>query len=225
MCHAILLDANLYSFLFQIDRDLAAEARAAGCLCGGVLHSARYPRKPRGGPRGLGAADYETRLSFCCAKEGCRRRTTPPSVRFLGQRVYLGAVVVLVSAMEVGLTVQRAARLRDSLGVSLRTLKRWRRWWRAVFVASPFWKQAKGRFTPPVDVAALPTSLLKRFVGQDVQARLIKVLHLSRPRDDAHQERIGRWRVITRRRCVSRGLVEARKLTSPSAGVFPEGGN
>jgi hypothetical protein len=107
VCHAILRDANLYTFLFQIDRDLAAEARAAGCLCGGVLHSARYPRKPRGGPRGLGP-EYETRLSFCCAKEGCRRRTTPPSVRFLGQRVYLGAVVVLVSAMEGGVTLKRA---------------------------------------------------------------------------------------------------------------------
>ncbi|MGH8611868.1 MAG: hypothetical protein ACREYF_07440 [Gammaproteobacteria bacterium] len=180
MCHAILLDANLYTFLFQIDRDLAAETRASGCLCGGVLHSARYPRKPRGGPRGLGP-DYESRLSFCCAKEGCRRRTTPPSVRFLGQRVYLGAVVVLVSAMEGGVTAKRAERLREFLGVSLRTLKRWRRWWRAVFVASTFWKQAKGHFAPPVDVAALPASLLERFAGHDVQARLIKVLHFLIP--------------------------------------------
>lgn len=179
MCHAILRDANLYAFLFQIDRELAAEARASGCLCGGVLHSARYPRKPRGGPRGLGP-EYETRLSFCCAKEGCRRRTTPPSVRFLGPRVYLSTVVVLVSAME-GVTVKRAEQLRDLLGVSLRTLKRWRRWWREVFVSSTFWKQAKGRFTPAVDVATLPASLLERFVGRDVQARLIKVLHFLIP--------------------------------------------
>lgn len=102
-------------------------------------------------------------------------------MRFLGQRVYLGAVVVLVSAMQGGLTVQRAERLRDSLGVSLRTLKRWRRWWGAVFVASPFWKQAKGRFTPPVDVAALPASLFERFMGQDAKARLIQVLHFLIP--------------------------------------------
>ena len=185
-----------------------------------VGYSARYPRKPRGGPRGLGS-EYERRLSFCCAKEGCRRRTTPPSVRFLGPRVYHGAVVVLVSAMEGGVTVQRAARLRESLGVSLRTLKHWRRWWRTVFVASPFWKQAKGRFTPPVDVATLPASLLERFVGQDVQARLIKVLRLSRPRDDAHQERIGRWSVLTRRRCISRRFVEARKLIYPIGRGLP----
>lgn len=180
VCHAILLDANLYAFLFQIDRDLAAEARAAGCLCGGVLHSARYPRKPRGGPRGLGP-DHKTRLSFCCAKEGCRRRTTPPSVRFLGQRVYLGAVVVLVSVMEGRVTVKRAARLRDSLGVSLRTLKRWRRWWGEVFMSSPFWKQAMGHFVPPVEVATLPTSLFERFMGRDVSDRLTRLLRFLSP--------------------------------------------
>ena len=149
-------------------------------LCGGVLHSARYPRKPRGGPRGLGP-EYETRLSFCCAKEGCRRRTTPPSVRFLGQRGYLGAVVVLVSAMEGGVTVQRVERLRDSLGVSLRTLKRWRRWWREVFMTSSFWKQAMGHFAPPVEVAMFPTSLFERFMGSDVPDRLARLLRFLSP--------------------------------------------
>lgn len=161
VCHAILLDANLYTFLFQIDQELATEARAAGCSYGGVLHSARYPRKPRGAPRGLGS-DYEKRLSFCCAEEDCRRRTTPSSVRFLGRRVYLGAIVVLVSAMEGGVTLKRAERLRELLGVSLRTLKRWRRWWRETFVGSSFWKHAQGYFMPVVEETALPASALER---------------------------------------------------------------
>jgi hypothetical protein len=70
VCHALLRDARLYDLLLTFDRDLAAEARAAGCArCGGSLHSARYPRKPRGGPEDLGPA-YATRLSFCCAGEG-----------------------------------------------------------------------------------------------------------------------------------------------------------
>jgi hypothetical protein len=65
-----LRDATLYDRLLAFDHDLAAEARAAGCaFCGGVLHSARYPRKPRGGPDELGP-DYATRLSFCCAADG-----------------------------------------------------------------------------------------------------------------------------------------------------------
>ena len=79
----LLGDATLYEILQRVDEDLAAQARVAGCTCGGRLHSAVYPRKPRGGPAGLGTG-YETRLSYCCAAEGCRRRTTPPSVRFLG---------------------------------------------------------------------------------------------------------------------------------------------
>lgn len=70
MCHALLRDAKLYDLLLTVDRDLAAAARAAGCgVCGGSLHSARYPRKPRGGPADLGS-DYATRLSFCCAADG-----------------------------------------------------------------------------------------------------------------------------------------------------------
>ncbi|NLS97786.1 MAG: hypothetical protein GXX96_37065 [Planctomycetaceae bacterium] len=35
-------------------------------------------------------------------RDGCRKRTTPLSVRFLGRKVYLGAVVVLVAAMRQG---------------------------------------------------------------------------------------------------------------------------
>ena len=89
MCHAFLSDARFYRLLFQLDQELAAEVQARGCLlCGGVLHSARYPPKPRG-LRGTLDETHDTRLSFCCAVEGCRRRNTPPSVRFLGRKVYL----------------------------------------------------------------------------------------------------------------------------------------
>ena len=181
MCHALLQDASLYDRLLTIDQDLAAEARAAGCAaCGGVLHSARYPRKPRGGPDTLGP-DYATRLSFCCAREGCRRRTTPPSVRYLGRRVYLGAVIVLVTALASGITPRRAAQLRALIGVSVRTLKRWRTWWCETFVASAFWQAAKGHFLPPVTVAELPASLLARFAGDEARTRLVHTLEFLEP--------------------------------------------
>ncbi len=180
MCHALLRDASLYDQLLTFDHDLAAEARAAGCaFCGGILHSARYPRKPRGGLEDLGPG-YATRLSFCCAVDGCRRRTTPPSVRYLGRRVYLGAVVVLVTAMLGGITADRAARLREWLGVSVRTLKRWRAWWRETFVASAFWRGARGRFMPPVASETLPSSLLERFAG-DERTRLLHALVFLTP--------------------------------------------
>jgi hypothetical protein len=180
VCHALLRDASLYEQLLAFDLDLAAEARAAGCAsCAGILHSARYPRKPRGGRDDLGP-DYATRLSFCCAADGCRRRTTPPSVRYLGRRVYLGVVVVLVTAMLGGITRTRAAQLRAWLGVSRRTLQRWRAWWQGTFVASAFWRGAQGRFMPPVAIETLPASLLERFAG-DERARLLHTLAFLAP--------------------------------------------
>jgi len=144
------------------------------------LHSARYPRKPRGGPEDLGP-DYAWRLSFCCAQDGCRRRTTPPSVRYLGRRVYLGAVVVLVTALQAGMTPARAQRLHAWLGVSVRTLQRWRTWWRTTFVTTAFWRAVQGRFLPPVPVDTLPASLCARFHGPDERAQLVRLLRFVCP--------------------------------------------
>jgi hypothetical protein len=177
--HAVLRDSTFYATLTRFDHDLADAVRAAGCGCGGRLDRARYPRKPRGGPPGLGA-EYEWRLSFCCARDGCRRRLTPPSVRYLGRRVYLGVVVVLVSAMTHGLSVRRVAALHAHLGVGLRTLRRWRQWWRQAFVESRFWRAARGRFMPAVEEPELPASLLARFGGQGA-ARVFQVLELLAP--------------------------------------------
>jgi hypothetical protein len=85
------------------------------------LHSARYPRKPRG-IRYLLDGAYESRFSFCCATEGCRHRTTPPSVRFLGRKVYLGVIVILMTALAHGLSTTRRLRLIEELNVSAQTL-------------------------------------------------------------------------------------------------------
>lgn len=181
MSLSILQDARLYEVLHRLDVDLAQTARASGCRhCGGVLHSAHYLRKPRGGPRGL-AAKIDRRLSFCCARDGCRRRETPPSVRFLGRRVYFGAVVLLVSALRDGLAARRVRVLREQLGVDVRTLRRWRRWWRETFVGSAFWRAAQARFTPPVVEAALPGALLERFTAEASPGSLVQTLQFLAP--------------------------------------------
>jgi hypothetical protein len=172
-------EARFYEFLERIDMDLAEATRQEGCGCAGVLHRASYPRKPRGGPRDLGLG-YDRRLSFCCARHGCRRRQTPPSVRFLGRKVYLGAVVVLVSAMRHGPTPARVARLEELVGASRRTLARWRGWWLEEFATSRFWRAAAGRFGTPVKVAQLPLSLLERFAG-DERVRLVAALRFLAP--------------------------------------------
>jgi hypothetical protein len=158
-----------------LDDDLAARARAAGCsVCGGVVHSASFARKPRGGPADLDA-ECERRPSFCCAADDCRKRVTPPSVRFLGRKVYLGAVVVLATALRHGTTPRRSARLRELFGVSAKTVARWRTWWREVFAESPQWRAAQSRFARPVATSALPASLLERFAG-DVMEQLVSTL-------------------------------------------------
>ena len=181
MWHGLLRDSRFFETLLRFDEDLAEQVRAAGCRrCGGVLHRAHYPRKPRGGPAEL-EPPQERRLSFCCAREGCRRRTTPPSLRFLGRRVYFGAVVVLLSALVHGLSPRRVTRLREQVGVDRRTLGRWRRWWQQGFVRSAFWRTARGRFVPAVELHELPASLLERFVGADAGERVRAALAFLAP--------------------------------------------
>lgn len=182
MCHAVFGTSNFWSLLFRIDEELTAQTRAGGCLvCGGELHRADYPRKPRGVGSSLLGEGYERRLSLCCARDGCRRRHTPPSVRFLGQRVFLSAVVVLVTALAQGLTGRRVALLRERFGVSERTLRRWRRWWREQFAATSLWKALRGRFMPPIPEGSLPRGLLERCRGEDESSRLVALLRLLAP--------------------------------------------
>ncbi len=169
MCHMLLSDARLYASLLQFDTDLAERAGRDACaVCGDALHRGDYPRKPRGVAASLVGEGYDERFSFCCSREGCRKRMTPPSVRFLGRRVYLGVIVVLAAAMQHGASPQRLATLRDSLGVSAQTLRRWRDWWLATFIVTPFWKAARGRFMPPTSETTIPASLVAKFGADDV---------------------------------------------------------
>lgn len=178
--HRLRRDTSLFSLALDWDRGVAEQVRVDGCGCGGVLHRADYPRKPRGGPVSLGW-EWQRRLSFCCAEEGCRKRATPPSVRFLGRRVYLAAIVVLASIAYGGLTEQRAHRVRELMGIPRRTLDRWLTWWREPFVDSALWRGGRGLFVPPVDSARLPQSLAERFEGQSPGSRLQKLLEFLSP--------------------------------------------
>lgn len=179
MCHASAFPTNLHHALFRFDLDLLEHARALGCAwCGGVLHRADYPRKPWSVPgrvRGL----YEHRFSLCCDRDGCRRRTTPGSVRFLGRRRHVAAMVILLSALTHGVTARRGRILREVLGVSARTVTRWRTWWRADFLATPFWRHERGRFGA-LD-RPLPAALLDAFDGRSLRERLILLLRFLVP--------------------------------------------
>jgi hypothetical protein len=102
-----LADATFHQLLLACDRDLADTVRGAGCKrCSGVVHCAHYWRKPRGRPCRLGR-EHDQRFSFCCAVDGCRSRATPPSLRFLGPKVYIAAIMVLIAILLHGATARR----------------------------------------------------------------------------------------------------------------------
>ena len=163
MYHVLFRDASFWSFLFDVDKNLAATRRKQGCSCGGRLHSAKYPRKPRGGCENL-PETYGYRLSFCCERDGCRKRATPRSVRFLGRKVYLGAVVVLVAAMRQGPSPRRVRELSRLFEIDRRTIDRWRVFWDEHFPQTAFWKTNRSRLVPKHDLAHLPRALLEAFI-------------------------------------------------------------
>jgi hypothetical protein len=166
MYHELVRNASFWAFLFSVDQDLAEATRKAACQCGGRLHCANYPRKPRGGCENL-PGSYGCRLSFCCDRDGCRKRATPPSVRFLGRKVYLGAVVVLVAAMRQGPSPRRVRELSELFDADRRTIGRWRVFWREHFPQTAFWKVARSRLVPKIDIANLPRALFDAFIHSD----------------------------------------------------------
>jgi hypothetical protein len=145
---------------------MAADARMAGAVaeegcpyCGGPLHVANYKRKPRGGFVAEAGESFSLRHSLCCGRRGCRRRVLPPSLRFLGRRVYLEVVVVFAVAwLQAAEALRTAAR---HTRVSARTLGRWLRWWREDVPRSTWWAELRARLVPPAPGESdLPKSLL-----------------------------------------------------------------
>jgi len=177
----LLKDGSVFKLLERIDADLAAEARQEGCLhCEeGTLHRGDYKRQPRGGPANV-MDRWNRRYSFCCSADGCRKRKTPPSVRFLGRKVYVGVVVVLVTAMMHGPNGRRVAQLHDALGIDKRTLKRWRQWWLEDFVATPFWKAERANHMPILDETLMPYCLTRKFKAKQRQG-LVKLMRTLEP--------------------------------------------
>jgi len=176
----LMADVAFHQLLLAFDVDLACAVRAGRCArCGGALHSARYPRKPRGRLCRLGP-EHDRRFSFCCAADGCRSRTTPASLRFLGRKVYLAAIVVLVSVLRHGASAPRMERLSQAIAVDRRTVERWRAWWRDGLTSTPWWRMARAGLIPPVDPAGLPGSILDRFAG-DAADRLVALLRFLGP--------------------------------------------
>jgi hypothetical protein len=170
------VDVQFCARLEALDRAITERVRGAGCShCGGRLDRADYARKPRGADIAPAGEAWSKRLSLCCAREGCRRRATPPSVRFLGRRVYV-EVVVLIAC--VAAEMEALAPTKPPASVPRRTVRRWLAWWRTAFVASALWRDLRARFAEPPAESELPASLLSRL---DPRTSLLSAARLLSP--------------------------------------------
>ena len=162
--------------MLVLDLKIAEKVHQAGCpKCHSALHVANYPRKVRGFlqeqiskvPR------FELSFSFCCSKDGCRRRVTPYSLRFLKGKVYLFIVIVLVGA-------QRASFLGQEPLMSNQTKRRWQKHWSSLFhPLSVFCLKIKAHLPPRLGLELSLRSLFGVFTedkDQDEPQGMIRCL-------------------------------------------------
>lgn len=170
MSHDWIADINFFRLLDAEDARTTAAVKASGCPdCGGRLDQANYPRKPRGGELGAAGEIFDRRRSLCCAREGCRHRRTPPSLLFLGRRVYLG-IVVVVAAWKTTTT---------STSPPARTVDRWRGWF-AALRSTTWWTTTRARLSPAPELAEImPAAIIERVLrGRSMADALIATLRI-----------------------------------------------
>jgi hypothetical protein len=167
MLTELLERSSLFRLLRAIDVDLAREKRQQCCpYCGGPLHQSNYSRKPRGGPTTI-PEEVLMRESLCCGREGCRKRTLPPSCLFMGRRVYWGCVILVVMALRQKRPGGASARrLQTIFAISRSTLARWFAYFKEEFPRSAKWQSLRGRVISWVEDDRLPASLLECFLSE-----------------------------------------------------------
>jgi hypothetical protein len=174
------LGGEFFTRLLQFDAEITRQCVQQGCpKCDGPLHRSDYDRKPRGGLIAPAGEVFARRFSLCCGREGCRKRATPPSLRFLGRRVYLEAVVLVASI--VALTLRAAGEIRRQTGVPARTTRRWLGWWQGPFLKTAEFVTICARLVG-VEVKQVPASIVERLAGtptEQVQTMLARLAPLS----------------------------------------------
>jgi len=164
MLPELLESTNLFQLLHRIDIDLADQQQKAGCpFCGGSLHYSNYQRQPRGGP--ILPESLNTRLSFCCSKEDCRRRTLPKSTLFMDRRVYFRVGILIVTKLSQNKPQEYSKNmLSKMLEANRKTINRWLAYFRKIFPKSQIWKTVRGIINPAVINLELPGSLVKYYL-------------------------------------------------------------
>lgn len=164
LCKNLLSNSSFLSHLAEHDKEEADRLKGKSCSCcqEGVLHSASYPRKPRG--LGFPLTLLNTRrISFCCSE--CRKRTTPPSLQFFGRKIYSSLIIILALLLRSRDPRETLSRIRGILGVSERTIERWRGWL-LTLLEIPEWKVMRQRLSPTFSLQKFPSSLLVEFQAE-----------------------------------------------------------
>jgi hypothetical protein len=81
-----------------------------------------------------------------------------------GPKVYLGAIVIPISAMRQGPTPRRVRELSERFGADESTIARWQTFWREHFPQTPFWKLARANLVTLGKIISLPYSLVDAFL-------------------------------------------------------------
>jgi hypothetical protein len=182
--HESASELNFHAMLLALDVHAAQQVRRGGCpRCGGPLYAAHYGRKTRGlEPGALQAGRYDVRLSLCCGREGCRARATPPSVRFLGRRVYAAIAVLVLSLRQALASVTERPLAVESAPQSPAwwTRRRWSGWWRSELWSVPWFVVQRALMPTWIWPSAAPDSLLDGFAGS-VHERLRRLLVMLSP--------------------------------------------
>jgi hypothetical protein len=142
---------SLFLSIFSFDKEIAEDFFNFGCCrhCKSkALSWSNYNRKPRGLPKELSQDTldkYRYRFSFICRP--CRLRTTPPSVRFMGRKVYTALSILWISlACEQGISPPlHDLRILMESCLSQQTIERWMRWWQHNVWNCSFWKTFRGQ--------------------------------------------------------------------------------
>ena len=160
-CHGkACVSAESFEKLYWRDERAGKRTKRKGCPhCKGKLHDVHYQRKPRGI---VGHLDDKFKRCFCYCCAACRHRVWPPSLRFLGARVYCSAVVLLRSASQAQLNVSLREAF-DAVRVCRQTLARWRTWWQEHVPGTSFWRDKVAVLMPPIKPPEMPDSLVSTF--------------------------------------------------------------
>ena len=144
--HNFFKESRFHLLLSSIDEEIGLSTRLVGCnYCGGILHRADYPRSPIWISTEL-RVYYDERISFCCNNNKCRKRTTPPSVRFFGRIWVPGPLFIIISLLTDGISLRRIESIKRRFGIDIKlsTWMRWREWWLSKFPQTKFWQQNMG---------------------------------------------------------------------------------